>query len=147
LASKVLGLNKEEGMWLFDTIANLFRSKKPRPHLTSFTGRIQGSGWVKQVACEHGTTEHLLTVMVLGVKCELRSSPMCVKCTEDYLHKHSTLCAICKQPIYPGKPIGYGLGGKADHAFAHSSCTGSAMYCGQWGEGQPVYMKEAQAPV
>lgn len=84
-----------------------------------------------------------IEVMVLGVKCTLKSSPCCEECTGTYLNQFSTLCGSCLRPIFPGARVAQARMG-APHPFTHCrpGCAPSAFYCGEWGEGQLVTLHE-----
>ena len=55
-----------------------------------------------------------------------------------YKPGYATTCASCKQPIYPGTPVGQAWMG-APHPFTHLTfecCESGGLYCGVWGGGR-----------
>ena len=113
------------------------RSAK-RSNASSSTGQKGEKRSAKEeLSCPHGGTEHGLRVTVLGVKCTLTRSPMCLYCTETYLNRYSTLCASCGRPIFPGTAVGRAWI-NTPYLYTHLTlecCETAAFYCGRWEEG------------
>jgi len=95
----------------------------------------------KKYHCEHGTTDHAFEIVVLGKTVKFKGSPLCIPCTEKYMNKFSTYCALCDEPILPWMAVGCG-GIGSSHPYAHLECSGTAVYCGQWGEGRLIGLDE-----
>ena len=76
-------------------------------------------------------------IQIRGVTYTFTTSPKCRECTEVYLNKYSTECAVCGDPIIPGEAVG--VSGKPDLPYVHMTfdCTDTGgQLCGRWGEGK-----------
>jgi hypothetical protein len=133
-------------MKLFQTMAEWLRKRGwlAKQYGYQSTRQEDDTSQTEKFVCAHGKTKHNFKVMVLGIECEFKKSPMCPPCTEQYLNKVSTLCASCKRPIFPGTPVGQVWHG-APHSFTHLTfecCDTGGLYCGQWGEGRLLTLHE-----
>lgn len=87
--------------------------------------------------CYHPKRPGSFKVMVFGREYDLFSS-YCLECTEKFLNKYSTLCAVCGKPIFPGESVARAAVG-APYPFTHLSekcCPSGGLYCGHWGKGK-----------
>jgi hypothetical protein len=107
--------------------------------------RPERGGLLKGPSCDHKRVRGDFTITVLGVECRFKKGlPTCATCSVEYLNKHSTICASCSEPIFPGNAVGVAWRG-ADHPYTHLTfecCDTGALYCGYWGEGELITLHQ-----
>ena len=94
--------------------------------------------------CGHDKPDGPSIVEVMGVKVAIEAAPICPDCIEEYLNRHSTRCASCRQPILPGMPVGQAWDGAPfPHTHMAFDCTESGgLYCGRWGQGKLITLHQ-----
>lgn len=93
--------------------------------------------------CTHRPVQGPFKIKILGATRAFTCPEICPSCLEAYLSKVSTLCAGCNGPILPGTPVAAAWIG-AEHPYTHVNheCGEPAFYCGMWGEGQLMGLKD-----
>ena len=88
--------------------------------------------------CKHWKEAPPYEVFVRGEKTTMTDSPFCKKCTEEYLNRYCTTCAVCKKPILVGEPVGVScVGSEFPYVHLTFQCTDTGgQFCGHWGEGK-----------
>lgn len=87
--------------------------------------------------CPHEKQKGLMLVKVLEDSIELKDFPYCKECAEKFLNEYSTVCNVCKKPIFPGQSVG--ISGDKEHPYTHltfSCCPSGGLWCGMWGMGE-----------
>ena len=113
-----------------------YRHQKQPSELQEVVGKI----------CSHDRHKRDFRVKVLGKEYRIEKSPMCLTCTREYLNRFSTICAVCRHPIFPYTSVGEALYG-TPHAFTHLACCAKTgqLYCGEWGLGRLITPQEINA--